>query len=777
VKNRFMAILLSIAIIFPLLAYFFCAKPELKTYVPYSTAYYDVDGNLLRLRLAKDERYRLYESLENLSPKMVEATVLYEDQGFYSHVGVDVVALLRAFWTTYITKERRVGASTIVMQVARLRWQLRSNTLSGKLLQILRAIQLSRHYSKQEILEAYLNLTPYGGNIEGVAAASIIYFNKKPRDLSLLEALTLAVIPQNPNKRNPTTAQGYSHLLEARNILFKRWTQYHPEDSDKAKFMDLKLGVRSSQKLPFEAPHFINFLAANASEWDNGYIETTLSLKQQRLIEQVVKNYVHSKQKMGITNASALLVNHQTMAIEAMIGSSDFFNSSIFGQVNGVSAKRSPGSALKPFVYALAMDQGLIHPLSLMRDSPQKFGGFTPENYDKQFMGPISVQEALIESRNVPAVHLQSRLTDTSFYQFLVEAGVAGLKNEAHYGLALALGGGEVTAMELAGLYATLANGGERTAIKSLLHSATTPAKRLLSPEASFITLDMLKHNSAPDALAMHLSTSRKNDIPWKTGTSWAFRDAWAVGISGPYVLVVWVGNFDGSGNESFIGRTAAGPLFFRIMEAVYPPQNWQVGDLFDIDNMNVKQLEVCSNTGDLYEKHCPATEKSWFIPGVSPIKLSNIYREIPINPVSGKRACFHQPGVTELEVYEFWPSEFLQVYTMAGISLKTPPEYEEGCSLDVTSTFGTNPVITSPQTSVDYVFRFGDKDELLIPLTAHVDSDVTNLHWFINAAHVASSTPGEAVFWKASPGDYEVRVVDEEGRSEIKKFRVISAH
>ncbi len=147
------------------------------------------------------------------------------------------------------------------------------------------------------------------------------------------------------------------------------------------------------------------------------------------------------------------------------------------------------------------------------------------------------------------------------------------------------------------------------------------------------------------------------NDIPWKTGTSWAFRDAWAVGISGPYVLVVWVGNFDGRGNDTFVGRTAAGPLFFRIMDAVLPPQNWQLEDLFDTKALNIKRLEVCSNTGDLFEKHCPATQQAWFIPGVSPIKLSNIYREIPINPASGLRTCYHQPGVTELKVYEFWGS------------------------------------------------------------------------------------------------------------------------
>jgi penicillin-binding protein 1C len=241
-------------------------------------------------------------------------------------------------------------------------------------------------------------------------------------------------------------------------------------------------------------------------------------------------------------------------------------------------------------------------------------------------------------------------------------------------------------------------------------------------------------------------------------------------------VLIVWIGNFDGSGDDSFVGRPAAGPLFFKIMDAIYPPQDWQVEDLLYADNLNLKRVEVCSNTGDLFEKHCPATEESWFIPGVSPIKSSNIYRNVPINPVTGLRTCVHQPGVTELNLYEFWPSEFLQVFAMAGISLKSPPEYQQRCSLDITSTTGINPVITSPQSSIDYVYRFGINQTLSIPLTANADAGAQKLHWFIGSSYIASSTPMGIVTWNATPGEYEIRVVDDQGRSEVKQFRVISS-
>ena len=763
------------------IAYVICPKPELNAYGDYSKAYYDTNGALIRLSLAKDDRYRLFLPLSQISPQLIEATVLYEDQDFYRHWGIDVGAIFRAFWTTYITHERRVGASTITMQLARLKWQIRSTSLNGKIVQMLRAIQLSRHYSKDEILEAYLNLTPYGGNVEGVGAASMIYFNKQPSELNLVEALSLSVIPQNPNKRNPSTAKGQKNLVNARENLFNRWLEHHPEDVDKGNYLSLPLAVRSPAQLPFKAPHFINYVDSKISKWQQGNIHTTLNLKKQQVVENVLAAYIKSNQKKGFYNASALLLNHETMGIEAMVGSSDFYDNSIFGQVNGTAAKRSPGSTLKPFVYALGIDQGIIHPLSLMKDSPKKFGGFTPENYDKQFLGPVSAKDALILSRNVPAVNLQAKLSGSSFYQFLLDAGVSHLKDEKHYGLALALGGGEVTAIELASLYATLANGGEFQSVRSLAGQAATAAqskkdkKRLLSPEASYMVLDILKDNPDPEALTIGFTHPDKNDIPWKTGTSWAFRDAWAAGISGPYVLIVWVGNFDGSGNNAFIGSSAAGPLFFRIMHSIFPAQDWKIEALANPIALNLKKLTLCSKTGDIYDGKCPEKEESWFIPGVSPIKHSNIYRKIPINPITQKRACYHQPGVTVLKIFEFWPSDFLQIFNQAGLSLQTPPAYEKNCNMDITSAFGASPIITSPQSSVDYVYRFGNKHSLSIPLTATVDANITRLHWFINSSYIASSGPNEIITWQATPGTFDVKVVDDDGRSTNKTFNVVS--
>ena len=309
--------------------YAFCPRPELKTFTTYSSALFDSEGRLLRVTLAEDDRYRIHETLDQISSDFLAATILYEDQNFYNQPGVYFYALVRAFWTTYILNERRIGASTIAMQVARLRWNISSSTIKGKVEQIIRAIQLSRYYSKREILEAYVNLAPYGRNIEGIAAASLIYFNKKPQELSFPEIMTLAVIPQNPTKRNPTTSNGYKNLLTARKNLFARWIKTNPLDNSRKKYLEMPLNIRAPENLPFLSPHFTDFVVNRLSRWDNGRVDTSIDSILQNTLEGVVQNYVSSRSSAGISNAATLLVNHETMEIKAMVGSNDFFNINI----------------------------------------------------------------------------------------------------------------------------------------------------------------------------------------------------------------------------------------------------------------------------------------------------------------------------------------------------------------------------------------------------------------------------------------------------------------
>ncbi|MEN8136758.1 MAG: penicillin-binding protein 1C [Thermodesulfobacteriota bacterium] len=757
--------------------YLFCPEPDLKEFQDYSRAYFDRNDLLLRVTLARDQRYRLYVPLAEISPLLREATVLYEDQHFFKHHGVDLLALFRAGWQTYIAGHQRVGASTITMQVARLRWNINSRSIPGKLRQIVRALQLARHYSRADILEAYLNLASYSRNVEGIEAASLIYFNKHARDLTLPEALTLSVIPQNPNRRNPTTSRGFSELLAARENLFDRWLEKHPADENKRVFLEMGLAVRAPEKLPFFAPHFVNDLDSQLPLLRNGTINTTLDLSKQIDMERVVASYVERRRKEGIKNGVALLLNYQTMEIKAAVGSADFFDSEIKGQVIGTKAKRSPGSALKPFVYALAMDQGVIHPLTLLKDAPKRFGGFSPENFDQRFMGPISARDALISSRNVPAVHLQAQLDRPGFYDFLARAGVAFPEEEEFYGLALSLGGAEVTMEEMVRLYAVLANGGKLQALKKIrADSLPETGPRMLSGEACFLTLDILKDNPPPQAAVNENlvgQVGRRNEVAWKTGTSFAFRDAWAVGVSGPYVLAVWVGDFQGQGNGAFVGRKAAGPLLFELFDVLVEDFGWQITEAIEPDLLNIRKISVCAGTGDLPGRYCPSTKKSWFIPGVSPIKLSTIHRAVPIDKESGLRACLSDPAKTEMKYYEFWPSDLQHIFNMAGISIKVPPPYEEDCSLNDKSVSGRTPVIRSPQSNISYALQSDRMAGETIPFSAVVDADVNDMYWFVDDSFAGKAGKGEALMWKGGNGTFDVRVVDDHGRVAETKMRV----
>lgn len=731
-----------------------------------STAIFDRQGRLLRLTLASDQQYRLWTPLEEVSPELVEALLLHEDRHFYWHPGVNAASLVRAAVSTY-SGGPRVGGSTITMQLARLLYGLNTRTIGGKLRQIARALQLELMYSKHDLLEAHLNLMPYGGNIQGVGAASLIYFDKSAARLGLSEALTLVLIPQSPARRAPGNEEP-AELREARVRLFERWVKEHPEMASAAEYIATPLRYASLRDLPFAAPHFTNAVLQRPRPAAAHSVNTTLDLRTQQAFERVIATYVREHAAIGIHNAAALLVDYRDLSVRAMVGSADFFDAGIEGQVNGTLAKRSPGSALKPFIYALAIDQGVIHPQTVLKDTPTAFGPFNPENFDGRFVGPITAREALIRSRNVPALTLSAQLSTPSFYQFLRSAGITRMASEKHYGLALALGGGEVTMEEAATLYAMLANRGRLAPLRYLTDEPSVEGVRLLSEEASFMTLDMLRSAPRPDD-----SFARRRSgvqAAWKTGTSWGFRDAWTAGTFGQYVLVVWVGNFDGRGNPAFVGVQAAAPLFFRLMDAL-AAQEKLIEPVFR-QPPRLERVEVCSASGDLPNAECPQVVSTWYIPGVSPIRVSQIHRRVWIDTRTGKQACPpYDPAFTRSEVFEFWPTDLLQLFAQAGMPRRRPPPPAD-CQRDVPT--GTPPQITSPVMAVTYTVRSGRVGSEAIPLVANADSEVRRLHWFVDDTYVGTGTPGVALGWHPThAGRYIVRAVDDRGRVDSRELHV----
>ena len=751
------------------------SRPSLYGEAGFSALVEDRNGRLLRLSLASDDRYRLRVPLEDFAPTAIEATLLYEDKHFRSHPGVNPGALLRAAWSTYVTRDRVFGASTITMQLARLRFGLATRTLNGKLEQIVRAIQLEHYYSKDEILEAYLNLAPYGGNIEGMGTASIIYFNKPASQLSLPEALALAVIPQNPSRRGPASTRGYTEMMAARTRLLALWQDRIGLSPETKSQFEMPLAVRGSKALPFSGPHFARDVIASLDR-QGGVHTTTLDWQLQAALEQYIARYTERRASIGINNASAMLVDHRSMEVLAAVGSADFFDDAIQGQVNGTRAKRSPGSTLKPFVYGLAIDKGLIHPMSLLKDAPRRFADYTPENFDRGFMGPVFAQDALVYSRNVPAIELLTGVGHDSFHAFLTDAGVSGLRSAEHYGLAMVLGGNELTMEELVRLYAMLANGGRLQALEYFPDQRRTgEAKRLLSPEASFLLLDMLRDNPRPDTLGIENGTPRI-PIAWKTGTSYAFRDAWSIGVFGPYVLAVWVGNFDGSSNPAFVGRRAAAPLFFEIADSLTAGLPDRYFDTAPAPDLNLRRIPMCATTGDLPGRHCPRTTEAWFVPGVSPIKVSDVHRSIRIDNVSGRRSCSFDPDTTQNQVFEFWPSDIDRLFRKAGIAIRRPPPWASDCSLDLQAASGLPPRITSPSARVSYHVRLEREVEERMALTAITDADVEWLYWFADDSFIARARRDEPLFWEPEVGSYDILAVDDLGRSNSRALSVMVA-
>jgi len=777
--------------------------PALRGAFPGSVAIYGNDGTLLRMALASDDQFRVWVPLPEIDPRLIEAVQQYEDRWYYWHPGVNPVALVRAVTATYVDGKRQ-GASTITMQLARKLYNIRSQTWGGKLRQIFYAVWLEARYSKRDILEAYLNLAPYGGNIEGVGAASLIYFHKRALQLTLPESLTLAVIPQNPNKRG-AKKNSSTPLLEARARLFQSWLEKHPDSAHYKTDMTAAPQLYSVSDLPFRAPHLTDKLLRERSTDSrvglSGEIFSTLDMRLQTTLERDITQYIANRSSLGIRNASALLIDRSTGEVRALVGSANYFDDAIDGQVNGTLAKRSPGSALKPFIYGLALDQGVLHPQTILKDAPSNFGPFSPENFDGRFVGPISAQEALVRSRNIPAVYVASKLKQPSLYDFLKAQGVTRLSSEQHYGLALALGGAEVTMEELARLYLMLANGGvamslqyERAAIglsaegldvtagmvrqahherPNELSGINTNASQphALSEEAAFITLQMLKTNPRPDT-----SLPAAPAVAWKTGTSWGFRDAWTAGIFGRYVLLVWVGNFDGSGNPAFVGIQTAAPLFFKIVDSLRG-QKLDPGEMARPWPANVTQVEVCAASGDLPNEWCKDTVPTWFIPGKSPIKISRLHRAVKIDTRTGLATCGDGPHV-KTEIYEFWPTDLQRLFRMAGMPRRTPPALPDCGNVADNSALADrpedrdDPKITSPSLGVTYTLRLSAPAPVM--LRANISGRDGKLFWFANDSLIGQGNAGTDMPWTpAMPGKYQLRAIDSKGRADVREIVV----
>ncbi|WP_257912687.1 penicillin-binding protein 1C [Campylobacter lari] len=516
----------------------------------YSKVLLDKNKEILSVFLDANEQWHL-ES-EFMPQKLKSAVLLYEDKNFYSHYGVDFLALIRAFKNNLFSSKRS-GASTISMQTIKLLEQ-NKRTYFNKFNEIIKAFALESAYEKDEILKLYLNNAPYGGNLVGVASAGLFYFEKDLKDLTWSEAALLAVLPNNPGLIN--LEKNKDKLLKKRNVLLDRLFE-------KGYFSKDILTLAKAEKLPsFKArknlaPHLARrFLA------DKEKIISSIDKKIQIKFEEKAKEYSYKLQQKGIKNLAILLADTKTNKVLAYVGSNDFYDFASFGQVDGVIAKRSVGSTLKPLLFAFAIDEGLIVPESLMLDVPTYFSNFAPQNANKKYHGFVSAKESLQKSLNIPFVSLLAEYGYEKFFYKLKDILDFEDENFKKYGLSLILGTKELSLEDMVKIYLGLGNYGN---FKELLYEEnafTKEDKKLISGGASFLTLQTLKDLDKVGLRQYDFNTI----ISWKTGTSYGRKDAWAIGTSPKYTLGVWIGNFNGEANANLYGVSIAGELFFELL-------------------------------------------------------------------------------------------------------------------------------------------------------------------------------------------------------------------
>jgi len=519
----------------------------------------DRDGVLLRPFLAKDDAWRLATTVDDVGPRYIALLKAYEDRRFDSHFGVDPPAVLRAAFQLARAGRIVSGASTLTMQVARL-LEPRPRGIAAKLVQSARAVQLELRYSKEEILSFYLTLAPMGGNLEGVRAASLAYFGKEPKSLTLAEAALLVALPQSPERLRPdrhwTAARAGRDKVVAR---LAAQGAIGRDDADEA----LAAGVPAARlPMPLMAPHLAGRLVADANA---PRIVTTIDARLQRGVEHLIAR--EARFLDDDASLAVVVVKTDSREILAYAGGKNYWGAA--GQIDLARARRSPGSALKPLIYGMAFDDLALHPATLMQDTPQIFGDYAPQNFDRGFQGTVSVRDALRMSLNVPAVMVLERVGPVRFTLALEHAGaaIAFPERDSAPTLPVALGGLGISLHDLTMLYAAVAAGGEARPLRATPGAPDGAPFRLFGAKAAYYLRDVLSGAALPDGWAMGQGLARPRMIAFKTGTSYGFRDAWAVGFSNDYTVGVWAGRPDGAPRPGRFGRNEAAPVLLKIFD------------------------------------------------------------------------------------------------------------------------------------------------------------------------------------------------------------------
>ena len=729
------------------------------------------DGTPLWRFADHDGVWRYPVSPSEVSPYYLEALLTYEDRWFYHHLGVNPLALGRAAWQNLSGGRVLSGGSTLSMQVARL-LDPHARSYPGKLKQLWRTLQLEWHLSKDEILTLYLNRAPFGGTLQGVAAASWAYLGKSPSQLTRAEAALLAVLPQAPSRlrpdRHPERAQAARDKVLKRLASFEVWPQSAINDALEEPVM---LAPRQEPRL---APLLARRLNTAGSP---PLIRTTLDAALQRRLEDLLLGWRARLPER--TSAAVLVVEQPSMAVRAYLGSVDIGDAKRFGHVDMINAVRSPGSTLKPFLYGMALDEGLIHSESLLQDVPRRYGDYRPGNFAAGFSGAVSASEALATSLNLPAVQLLEAYGPKRFAGELRSAGVPlALPPMAEPNLALILGGAGSRLEELVSGYSAFARGGKAARLRfqpqDELHE-----RRLLSPGAAWIVRRILSGQARPDRDPRAQLVQRPS-LAWKTGTSYGFRDAWAIGVAPRYLIGIWIGRPDGTPVPGQFGLASAAPLLLQVHDLLVNRDS-QRGTALPADPQpaEVGVAAICWPLGQPLDNHDPNCRRqrfAWTLAGTTPPTLQardqplglGLEEKIWLNP-EGLRVDASCPGAT-VHSLALWPAPLEPWLPRRERRSARLPAIDPACPPQ-------NPPPAAPLSIVGV--RDGDRlrrpagsaEPLRLRLSTLGGSG--QRWWFVDGQPSAESAAGGEVNQTFSRGRYQLSVLDESGQTARLEFRV----
>ena len=742
--------------------YIFCLPRHL-FHVPYSTVVTDRNEELLGARIASDGQWRFPP--RNTTPeKIKECLITFEDKHFYHHWGVNPFAIGRAFYQNVKNKRIVSGGSTLTMQTIRLA-RNESRTFREKLIEMIWATRLEFRASKEEILSMYISHAPFGGNVVGLDAAAWRYFGHSADDLSWAESAMLAVLPNAPAMIH--LSKGRKTLLDKRNRLLKQLLEKKTIDSS-----TYELAI--SEPLPDEPhalPHIAPYLVSRFYQERNGeYSRSTINKGIQTQIEDLAERWSNEFRRSDIRNLAILVIDIPSNQVVAYCGNVHFDRKQGGNQVDVIQAPRSTGSILKPFLYYAMLQEGSLLPDMLLPDVPVNINGFTPQNFSMQFEGAVPASEALARSLNIPAVTMLQRYGVPKFHSFLQQIGLKTInRSSSHYGLSLILGGAEATLWDVTNAYAMMGRSllqlPQRSCSLLLPTSRITESTDPFQPGAVWQTFDALKEVNRPEEIDWKSIPSMQT-IAWKTGTSYGFRDAWAVGVTPRYAVGVWVGNATGEGKPGLVGAQTAGPVLFDIFNLL-PSSSW-----FTRPAGIFVEAEVCRKSGHLKGRFCDETDTLLVLPAGLRTEACPYHHLVTLSANESQR-IYENCANTEPTLRKSWftlPPVWEWYYKQHHPEYKPLPPFKAGYGED---TFQPMQFIYPPMNARIKLPKQldGSKGFLTVEL-AHNNPNAT-VFWHLDETYQAQTQDFHKISLQPAAGKHSLTAVDGEGNTISTTFFV----